>query len=124
MPAPNILPLPPSRKRERASRPRARYDDEEFGRAVHSSSVAAPEALAPVDEVFVPPYAVAGAKIIAEGWYGSLKEFEATVVAIRSRFPRIRVRYTKNCENGSTHFLALPSPVEAYVHGGVVRSLS
>ena len=46
--------------------------------------------------------------------------YRATVLEIRARFPRIVIQYMAN-ERGETHPLALPRPVTAYVHAGLVQ---
>ena len=51
------------------------------------------------------------------------KRFEAKVVAIRQKYPRLHVRYLRCVETGSTHALSLPQPIEAYVHAGMVHEM-
>lgn len=46
--------------------------------------------------------------------------FRAKVVALRSRFPPIHVKYVATLE-GATARLALPEPVTAYLHADDVR---
>ena len=46
--------------------------------------------------------------------------YRATVVALRTRFPPIHVKYTATLE-GATARLALPEPVTAYCHAADVR---
>ena len=43
-----------------------------------------------------------------------------TTVALRLKFPRLHVRYLADAATGATHDLALPSPVEAYLHAGQI----
>ena len=45
---------------------------------------------------------------------GQRKRFKATVVKLRTMFPRIHVRYTST-EDGNTHPLSLPDPITAYL---------
>ena len=72
----------------------------------------------------MPAFCVPGARVLAVGWHaGVRKTFEADVVAIRPRFPRVHVRYAKCVETGQTSRLALPTPAEAYVHAGAVSQL-
>ena len=63
---------------------------------------------------------------IIDGWcvrkgFGSF--FEAEVVAIRPRYPRVHVRYVKDLASGETVALALPQPREAYLHAGAIEPL-
>ena len=46
--------------------------------------------------------------------------FRAKVVALRTRYPPIHVKFTATLE-GVTHRLALPEPVTAYVNADGVR---
>ena len=49
--------------------------------------------------------------------------FRAKVVALRSRYPPIHVKFTATLE-GVTHRLALPEPVTAYVNADGVRRIA
>ena len=49
--------------------------------------------------------------------------FRAKVVALRSRYPPIHVKFTATLE-GVTHRLALPEPVTAYVNADGVRGIT
>ena len=49
--------------------------------------------------------------------------FRAKVVALRSRYPPLHVKYTATLE-GTTHRLALPEPVTAYVNADGVRRIA
>ena len=77
-----------------------------------------------VDELHVPDFAIVGGRIKARGWHaGATKLFEAEVVAIRPRYPRVHVRYVKDLASGETVALALPQPREAYLHAGAIEPL-
>ena len=69
-----------------------------------------------------PQYALpGGGPIKALGWHGNEhKWFKATTVALRAKFPRLHVKYLADAETGATHPLALPTPVEAYLHAGQI----
>ena len=54
---------------------------------------------------------------------GSRVWFRAKVVALRSRYPPIHVKFTATLE-GVTHRLALPEPVTAYVNADGVRRIA
>ena len=110
----------------RVSRPAARFDDEAasgVGSHAYHSTTTLKDPAPNVDELGVPDFAVVGARVKAQGWAGVTKTFEATVVAIRDRFPRIRVRYVKDIVSGETLPLALPQPQEAYLHAGAIDPL-
>ena len=49
--------------------------------------------------------------------------FRAKVVALRSRYPPLHVKYAATLE-GTTHRLALPEPVTAYVNADGVRRIA
>ena len=49
--------------------------------------------------------------------------FRAKVVALRSHYPPLHVKYTATLE-GVTHRLALPEPVTAYVDADGVRRIT
>ena len=49
--------------------------------------------------------------------------FRAKVVALRSRYPPLHVKFTATLE-GVTHRLALPEPVTAYVNADGVRRIA
>lgn len=60
----------------------------------------------------MPGVCTEGAHILAAGWHAGVRKwFEADVVAIRKRFPRIHVRYVKCVASGQTARLALPEPI-------------
>ena len=72
----------------------------------------------------VPPYAVVGARVAVKGNHaGGPATFVAEVVGVRSVFPPLIVRFCEDAA-GSTHPLALPQPVVAYVHHAMVSLLS
>ena len=54
---------------------------------------------------------------------GSRAWFRAKVVALRSRYPPIHIKFTATLE-GVTHRLALPEPVTAYVNADGVRRIA
>jgi len=69
----------------------------------------------------IPPYATIGAEILALGNHaGGTKLYLAKVTAHRAKFPRIVIRYLRCQETRATHALALPTPVTAYVHAGLI----
>ena len=53
---------------------------------------------------------------------GGHRLFKAKLVDIRPHYPRLVIEYLSD-ESGSTHPLALPSPVTAWVHAGMVQAL-
>ena len=66
-------------------------------------------------ETAVPAYAVPGSAVWARGLHaGARKRFKATVVKLRTQFPRIVVKYLA-AEDGATHSLALPELKVAYL---------
>ena len=72
----------------------------------------------------IPPYATVGAEIRALGNHaGGTKMYLAKVIAHRTKFPPIVVRYLRCEETRATHTLALPTPVTAYVHAGLTDGL-
>ena len=84
------------------------------------SAPAAPKAPR-VDELLVPDFCTVGAAVRVKWWHGGAHHvFAATVEAIRATFPRIVVRFTADGE-GRTHRIALPEPITAYVHAGLVQ---
>jgi hypothetical protein len=114
--------------RDRVSKPATRFDDED-GVGLHSLTNAyrsrpkVVEKMA-VDKEEVPAFCTKGAHILAAGWHiCTQKTFEADVVAIRARHPRIHVRYVKCVASGQTVRLALPEPIEAFLHAGQVAEL-
>ena len=112
----------------RVSRPAARFDDEAgsgLGPArMYRSAMPAAAPSSDVDEWHVPDFAAVGSRIKARGWHaGVTKDFVAEVVAIRPRYPRVHVRFVQDVATGSSHPLALPQPVEAYLHHGAIEEL-
>ena len=119
---PAVAPAPPAapqRVSHRTTRKRERFGDNGELDGPASAFKTAPVALkAPVslsDEVSVPGFAMPGAELWAMGLYaGTRKRFKATVVKLRTQFPRIVVKYTAD-ENGNINPLALPDPNVAYL---------
>ena len=110
---------PPASRYGRARKEKTRYgDSENEGPAKRfKSTIAPPKAIISAEEeVFVPEFCTVGANVRVL-WSRQL--FAARVEAIRAKFPRIVVRFTADAE-GRTHRIALPEPVTAYVHSGLV----
>ena len=74
------------------------------------------------DEMVIPPFASVGATVKAVGYYGgSHKLFTAKVIGHRNSFPKIVVRFLSD-PDGNENKLALPDPITAYVHAGMLAS--
>ena len=71
----------------------------------------------------MPSFCVVGAKVLARTPADADATFEALIVALRPRYPRIHVRFLADHATGNTSALALPTPREAYLHAGLVRQL-
>ena len=74
-------------------------------------------------EIEVPEFCVQGANVWATGLVGGVRKpfgFKAVVVALRSRFPRIHVKYLEDRETGSSTRIALPEMKEAYLMADAV----
>ena len=75
------------------------------------------------DEYLIPAFCGIGSQVLALGSYaGARKFFLAQVVAHRTVFPRLHVKFLED-ETGNKNILALPSPITAYVHAGEVKPL-
>ena len=74
-------------------------------------------------EIDVPSFCRQGAFVWATGLVGGVRKlfgFKAVVVALRSRFPRIHVKYLEDRETGSSARIALPEMREAYLMADAV----
>ena len=74
-------------------------------------------------EIEVPEFCVQGANVWATGLVGGVRKpfgFKAVVVALRSRFPKIHVKYIEERETGSSARIALPEMREAYLMADAV----
>ena len=106
----------------RARKEKARFGDagELEGPAKRFKSAPAPPKAPPADRLLVPEFCTVGANVRVDWWHGGNRQrFSARVEAIRAKFPRLVVRFTADAE-GNTHPLALPQPITAYVHAGLV----
>jgi hypothetical protein len=118
-------PAPPPSSRGRTIKRKERFGDagelDGAARAFRTAPLA-PKSPVPLShETSVPAFALPGnGQLWALGWHGGVRQwFKAEVVALRVRFPRVHVRFVEDA-HGSTHKLALPTPVEAYVHAGML----
>ena len=110
----------------RASKAATRLDDSDAflgpARSFRSTPIAS-KAPMPTHEMFIPPYAAVGARIIVQGNHaGGTRPYFADVLEHRAKFPRIVVRFIQCVQTGQTHTLALPTPAIAHVHAGLIAS--
>ena len=73
-------------------------------------------------EMGVPAYAQPGEQVWAMGLRAGVRmRFKAEVISLRSKCPRIVVKYLE-AEDGETSALALPELLTAYLHAGDVQA--
>ena len=108
--------------RERKEKTRFGDAGELEGPAKRFKSAPAPPKAPRVNELLVPDFCTVGATVRVDWSCGGNRQlFSARVEKIRAKFPRIVVRFIADAE-GRTQRIALPEPVTAYVHAGLVRA--
>ena len=120
-------PPPHSNRLGRTIKAASRFGDrgEQEGKARDfQSTPVASKAFVPLEvEVEVPSFCKKGAYVWATGLVGGVRKpfgFKAVVVAIRSRFPKIHVKYLEDRETASSVRIALPEMREAYLMADAV----
>ena len=106
-----------------ASRFGDRGEQEGKARDFQSTPVASKAFVPLATEVEVPSFCKKGAYVWATGLVGGVRKpfgFKAVVVAIRSRFPKIHVKYLEDRETASSVRIALPEMREAYLMADAV----
>ena len=73
-------------------------------------------------DVVLPEFAAVGRTLHAQGFLATKQWFVATVLAHRTRHPRIVVRYDADLQ-GDTSALAVPTPRTAYLTSAQLREL-
>ena len=128
LPVPPPPPPPPPaapRFSGRQTKRKERYGDRgELDGAASSFRSAPPSRKASVDprvEMGVPAYALPGEQVWAMGLRAGVRmRFKAEVVKLRSRFPRIHVKYVAT-EDGQTSAHVLPDMLTAFLHMGDIE---
>jgi hypothetical protein len=126
--APSPPPLPPApplvvpRASSRQLKRKQRFGDNgEFESRFRSAPPSRKASLDPSVETCVPAYALAGKQVWAMGLRAGVRmRFKASVIKLRSRFPRIVVKYTAT-EDDETSRHVLPDVLTAYLHMGDVN---
>ena len=129
--APSPLPPPPApplvvpRSSSRQPKRKQRFGDNgEFEGAASRFRSAPPSRKASLDpsvEMCVPGYALPGKQVWAMGLRAGVRmRFKAEVISLRSRFPRIVVKYIAT-EDDETSRHVLPDVLTAYLHMGDVN---
>ena len=120
-------PPPQSNRLGRTIKAATRFGDrgeqEGAARDFQSTPVAPKPAVPLSTEIEVPSFCKKGAAIWATGLVGGVRKpfgFKAVVVALRSRFPKIHVKYIEERETGSSARIALPEMREAYLMADAV----